>query len=302
MLGCVAAMVAACSSNTTPLVIAADSGPDIDGPGADALNPDATVDPDAPQGAYHPTRILATHWFQSKLLVLDLTGEVVQQISIPWDIVEDPIRGVVEDADGRIHVYIGTFSPTLATYFDGAWSFRTHDGWRTYNNVIAGHLAAIGNTVYATDAGGLTAFDFDQNTSKRILASQLGLDLRDVFYGYDGGLYGRNNYDLYRLDGDEFTKLDQYAPPLFAINAGGDAYGVYGGYGGFYGPVYKYPNEGSVASSEHFSLQDVHDIDLAPDGTVVVCGATGLVLLNASLEIITRSETSSGGFCAFGYH
>src|SRR5262249_16236488 len=73
------------------------------------------------------------------------TGTLGRQLTIPPPIGSsgDTARDLVEDQSGKIYVYNGTFTPSLATYSPSTsqWTQQNYTGWGTVNNQSYGGLA-----------------------------------------------------------------------------------------------------------------------------------------------------------------
>ncbi|MBK9072637.1 MAG: hypothetical protein IPL79_16805 [Myxococcales bacterium] len=296
-------VLAACApqQTSTPVSAPADALTSDDGGNN---HPDAAAD--APLAPFHPTRIITINAHAApRILILSLQGEILDGIDIPaeyWKAEQSAMRGIVEDAAGRIHIFVGTFSPFLLSYHQGQWTRSDHYQWGIPNVTFYGHLAAKNNTVFATSgigvAKGLATFDLSPGGAQSFVSFR---NTSDVTLGLDGNIYAISEDDeLYVVTDGEAAAVPHYSPlpDLFTLDESLDIYGVWSQIS----QVHRLSQGGESSSSPQYALFNAKDIDLAPDGLIVLCAETGFAVTNREFEQIYVKELAMSGFCSFGYH
>jgi hypothetical protein len=221
----------------------------------------------------------------------------------------------VVDEAGRMHVFLGTFDPSLATRdpVTGAWSYRTHPGLSLSNNGSYGGITAFGNYVYLPDmttfggedgANGIIRFNLADNTSQRF--AEGGFEFINLARGYDGLLYAlgtggsteANRVRVYNPITMDLVRDVPLASDVRGIVA--DAAGnMYGGSWG--GQVFKFSPTGQVLDTLTVG-GNFSDIDMARDGTIVVGDwFDSVVYTDPSLDTFRRVAARNGDseFVAF---
>lgn len=237
-----------------------------------------------------------------------LAGVLLRTVPITADPLGDAswARDVVMDDLGRIHVYDGTFNPSLNTLSpaSGTWSPRKHPGWSTVNNVSFGGVTAYGNYVFATDmwtagnsdpnARGLIRFDLSTNTATRFSPT---LDYIDVNLGLDGLLYGvSDEYSLQVFNPTTLTLIRSVHlgadVRAVAVDANGDIYGASWGF-----RVHKFTSTGTVVQSLDTQGNSTIDIDIDLSGRIVYGSRDGRVYVtNRQLATPTSFDSSPNNF------
>jgi hypothetical protein len=163
-------------------------------------------------------------------------GLLVRTVAIPDTGATEYARDLVV-AGGLIHVYNGTFTPTLSTY-DGAYTGTTNwssnpgqpwfdGGWSTANNVSYGGLAVYGTMAFATDmstAGGpqagIVRLNLIDGYRERFAADFQPID---VTVGLDGYLYALDANRTVRVYRPESLTLERSVtlPATVPGNTGG---------------------------------------------------------------------------------
>jgi outer membrane protein assembly factor BamB len=252
-------------------------------------------------------------------------GSMVQSWPIPDNPAsEDYAREVVADADGNVYVYNGTFDPRLSKLDPtaGTWSHRSYAGWSTVNNLSYGGLAVHGHNLYATDmatagAGspqGVVQFDLNSTTTSRFATDIEPIDLTIGLDGllyvlYPGGSPGGRTIDVYYPTTMQYSRsIDLYSTPAdggqraIAVNGDGEIFLVNLG-----GDVWHLDANGALlGSADVTSITGtiyLYDVEVAPDGTVVVGHRDGGFLISdeslASFTPVTVTESFEGAFLSF---
>ncbi len=232
----------------------------------------------------------------------DLTNTSVGTVAIPMP-GDSGARDLVVDDLGRLHVFNGTFDPTLATFDrdSAGWSEQTALGWSNVNNLTYGGIAAFGRFVFVTDmrtfgdggadeAQGVVRFDLASGTWERFAESFEPIDLN---IGLDGKLYA-----LYPGGSPEGRFIEVYDPltlafvelielqPIFgftghralAVDEQGTIY-----LADLDGDLAKFTREGEILAQTNLCVPNencqLFDIDVAPDGRVAVSDRDGGITL-----------------------
>ena len=270
-----------------------DSG---DGGLGDANKPDALT-----PGAART--ILVTVGLQ--LDIYDLAGNLLKTVPVPAAHYEagEGLRGVVEDAAGRVHIFAGTFAPLLATWDGANWSSRKIGG--TPNVVHYGHLAAVGDTVLAT---GMNIRFTRYNTVTQVVDYISGpvpgsATYTDIQKGADGKLYAVDSFDT-TVEIDPVTLKEvrslpiSPSPDLIAPDATGLMHGAWTQSGTLFG----FPVGSPATQVGPLGIMDFQDIDIAADGTFIFCGNGKLVVGHlGSPQLVTKTLPFNNAFCSFGF-
>jgi len=246
-----------------------------------------------------PRTILLTVGYQ--LNIYDLAGNVLQTIPVPAAHREagEGLRGVAEDAAGRIHIFAGTFNPRLATWDGSAWTSRPIGG--TANNVHYGHVATVGNVVLSTGMNiAFTRYDADTQVTDYVM----GGEYVDVVHGADGRLYAVDAFDeTVELDAGTLARIRTLpispSPDLIGVDVSGVVHGAWTQSG----QLFTFPANGSTPTmSSSLGIMDFEDIDVATDGTVIFCGGGKLVITDLGVtHVVTKTLPFTDAFCSFGY-
>jgi hypothetical protein len=222
------------------------------------------------------------------------SGSLVRAVNIPPTPGSnfDYARGIVEDPNGTVYVYNGTFTPYLAAYnpANGSWTQTTYPGWSTVSNVSYGGLAEFGNYIYATDmatAGampnGVVRFNLANGSANRFG----NVDFTELSIGLDGKLYALSSATstVYVYDPISTALLRTVALPSadyrgVAANANGDIFTV------TWNNVVSHFNSSGVLQSSitlnsstgaPFMYNFSDDIAIAPDGTLAIGSFSGYI-------------------------
>jgi outer membrane protein assembly factor BamB len=222
-------------------------------------------------------------------------GAFVQSFSVPFPGGRpgtETVRDVAVGADGRAHVYNGTFEPFVSTLdpLTGTWEHDSHPGWDTVNNVSYGGIATLGDFVFATDMrtfgdtaselGGVVRFDTRDGSSVR---SSDVTDFQDLTVGLDGQLYalGEPAFSQVRIyDPQTLTVERSVTLPVssdyrgIAVNADGDIFAA-----SWNGTVYRFDSNGVLEDSFASGTSNLTDIDVAADGRLIVGGRFGVLIV-----------------------
>jgi hypothetical protein len=205
----------------------------------------------------------------------------------------DYARSLVEDPNGTVYVYNGTFTPYLATYnpATSSWSQTTYTGWSTVSNVSYGGLAQFGNYLYASDmatagAGapnGVVRFNLADGSATRFG----NVDFTQLSAGLDGKLYALSaaTSTVYVYDPISTALLNTVALPSadyrgVVANGNGDLYTV------AWNNVISHFNSSGVlqnsitlnsSTGAPFMYNNSDDIAIAPDGTLAIGSFSGYI-------------------------
>jgi PKD repeat protein len=237
------------------------------------------------------------------------TGGLLNSVNIP----QPPggpatARDLVADANGKVYVYNGTFSPSLATYGGAGWTQQTYPGWDTVNNISYGGIGQFQNYVFATDMmvngdpRGIVRFNTTDGSVTRFATN---LDFIDLNVGLDGKVYGLlSGGAVFVYDPVSMAAIRNF--PLqasndyrgLAVNAAGDIFTAnwnnsvshFNGSGVFLGTLnLTGPGDGTAFGNPM-------DIDVAPDGSTLAVGTrTGQVVqMTSAFANVRYFRTWSG--------
>lgn len=262
--------------------------------------------------------------WNNSIIEYDGQNQVVGSVTIPTP-GDSGARDLTVDELGRLHIYNGTFDPTLLTLDPdtGTWSDQTALGWSTVNNGSYGGIAAFGGFVFVTDmrtfgdggadeAQGVIRFDLEAGTWTRfaedVEPTDLNLGLDGLLYVLSGGTSART-IDIY--DPQTLALVDSLsllsvtgAPGLRSIAA--DAAGVM--YGAkFDGGVLKFTRDGTLLGELNVCVPGINcnllDIDVASDGRVSIGDRVGAVTLTTTdlgtFERLNVNANFEGAFVGF---
>lgn len=231
---------------------------------------------------------------------------VVESVEYPGGTDSDPTaRDLVVDRDLNIQVFNGAFDPYLSSFsFDTRlWSHQSFPGWSLFNNGSYGGLATKGRYVYMPDmrtfgnpedaVTGIVRFDLNGGPTIRFAED---IEPFDLNVGLDGLLYA-----MYPGGSPSGRTVRVFNPETLAIvktidvsqGAGWqDLRGIAADYDGSLFIVayderifHLTPDGAEVIKSLALPTNDTSDIDIAPDGGVVVGGRSGTVVVtDRSLE------------------
>jgi hypothetical protein len=242
-------------------------------------------------------------------------GVLRQHLSVPYpgtDIFETgEMRDLAFDDIGRLHIYHGTFAPTLSTLDPRTqtWTQHSTNGWSTLNITYYGGLSTYRNFVYATDdstfggePSGIVRFDRSHNYSAQRFRD--GTDFIDVNTGLDGILYATSDlHTVEAFDPLSLALLRTIALPVdvsaIAVASDGKIFapGIFGDT-----KIYRFDASGNIEAFIDTAATDLQDIDLSPTGQLVVGSRFGTVYLSdASLSAFTSFQTATSDpiFVAF---
>lgn len=234
------------------------------------------------------------------LLEFTPSGDWVQTIPIPYPgPAAERARDIVVDRQGHVLVYNGTEAPYLSCYdaAANAWSHTTFTKWSNLQNEAYGGIAAHEQYAFVTDmvtysgaAKGVIRFDQDQSTALRFATDIEPIDLN---LGLDGLLYvlypssipnGRclDVYDPITLDRirrlDLTASLGSTAHRSVAANAAGEIFLADPD-----GELHRLSATGALLATTTLTAGtqpvDLYDVDVTPDGTIVLGDRHGRVLL-----------------------
>jgi hypothetical protein len=189
-------------------------------------------------------------------------------------------RDLVVDDLGQLHVYNGTFGPSLSTRSTpaGTWTHHPFAGWDTINNVSYGGIGWWANWLFASDmvisgdASGVVRLDRTTGAGQRF---DDGHDSIDVNVGLDGKVYSLSG-DARVFDPQSLALLS-----VVSLAAAEDCRAIAAdGFGRIYtaswdGMLRRFSAAGVLEASLHSGTSNLTDIDIAPDGTVIVGGRFG---------------------------
>lgn len=223
-------------------------------------------------------------------------GGLVQSLDVPAGPGDTPARDIAVNRDGLLRVYKGTAEPYLSTLdpHAGLWRHETFAGWSTVSNGTYGGIAAHGRFSFVTDMRtsraeemGIVRFD-DGGPPMRFAED---IDPIDLNMGIDGLLYalhpggspGGRQIDVYDPDTLIFIRriFDRWSQPDHrSIAIDGEGY--------FYladwdGDVSRFSPEGELQETVNLipiaDMRNLYDIDVAADGTLIVCDIRGRALV-----------------------
>jgi hypothetical protein len=240
-----------------------------------------------------PGNVLITQ--DDEVVECTTSGTVIQSFPVPYGGGERPVtesaRDVVVGADGRAHVYNGTFEPFLSTLdpMTSSWSHEMYPAWSTVNNITFGGIAVFQASVFATDMGtsgdpsahGIIRFDLGTDAAMRFATEN---EFIDVTLGLDGLLYGLEEfeetveiYDPATLEHVKTIELGAECRGL-AVNASGEIFGV-----SLDGNLYRFAPTGAVLATVPSGTSGLTDIDVDANGRIIIGADSG--------EVIQTDET-----------
>jgi hypothetical protein len=221
------------------------------------------------------------------------TGALVRSVNLPPTPGNnfDYARDLVEDPNGTIYVYNGTFTPYLEAYnpATGHWTQTTYPGWSTISDISSGGLAEFHNYLYASDmaiignTGGVVRINLTDGSSTHIG----NVDFNDVTIGQDGLLYGLSEATatIYVYDPLSTALLRTVTLPTadyrgMAVSAAGDIFTVT-----WENVVSRFNASGTLENSitlntttgAPFMYNFSDNMDIAPDGTLAIGSFTGYI-------------------------
>jgi hypothetical protein len=243
----------------------------------------------------------------NKLYELSSAGVDIQALSIPS---ASSARGLAVLDDNRVAIYD---APYLRVYdpSNGSWETAYVEGWSRGSGSTYGRVEQVGDYIYATDhAPGLASprvvrFSVVDLSGAFVETENLYLDLSN---GADERLYGlasaAGDYDV--LDPDTLAVLSSgtsvsgfsFVFASMAVNAAGERFSSASVVGA--GGLVKFSANDALLKATPVSL-NVHDIDIAGDGAVVV-GGTQVVLTNEdfdSIQLVSPGGGYSNSFVRF---
>lgn len=245
------------------------------------------------------TNILVTDFDGGTLSEFTRDGSLVRQVAIPS--MDSGLRDVVQGSDGQVHMFNGTFNPSLTSFNPntGQFQHRTVPGWSTVNNLSYGGIAIVGSQVFVTDmttgsggeATGFVRFDLNTGTTQRFAAPEFD----DLTLGLDGLLYASAGYAAV-YDPSTMTFLRdvtlQGATDVrgIAVDADGFIYAA-----SWEGRVSKHDATGLLIDSL-FVGNSLTDIDLNADGELVIGSRFGDVYLTDRSLAGSQSFNVHGSF------
>lgn len=280
-------------------------------------------------GLLIPGNILVSHTDGNRLYEYTRDGQLIQSFAVPYPVTPKPVteyvRDVIVTSDGQARIYNGTADAYVSTLnpSSDSWEHQTHPGWSTVNNVTYGGITAKDNYVFVTDMStghgddlqqGIIRFDITTAATTRFATNVQPIDLN---IGLDGMLYALQPdgfpegfhvevYDPITLDFVRFLNFFPQPHRAIAVNALGQIYLVDSvGNLQLRAPDGTLINQTSVCGVLPTSppgLCFLSDIDVAPDGKLVMGTARGRVLTaNADLSglQLLSPSFSSGVFVSF---
>ena len=237
-----------------------------------------------------------------KVKEFTLDGGLVQELAVP-SVGETTRRDLVVDDEGELHVYNGTFEPSLSTWDweSNSWTHKSFDDWSTVNNGSYGGIATVGNKVFLTDmetagasAQGIVVYDLEKDEFSRFgttiepIDLNLGLD-GFVYALYPGGSPGGNYINVYNPNDECFVRRINLAAyndngnRAVAVDQHSNVYVA-----DWYGEVFKFDVQGNLLAQATLATgtqRTFNDIDVDGYGNVVLTNRNGWVLVsNTNLE------------------
>ena len=263
---------------------------------------------------FSPGNMLVT--YGNSIYEYSLMGDFIQSIPVPYPNPPRPsyetVRDVIMTSDGRAACFNGTFTPFMSmlnseTY---EWEHLRHPDFHIPNNGNCGGIAAWRQYVFAGELSNdhteplraIVRYDISNNTSQRFTKEDLGADsagllgLADLTIGLDGKLYGITEYDekIVVIDPDTMLVDRIFELPYdyrgIAVDEEGNIFTAT--YTGF---LHKFDADGNVLDQLFVGIEGFPvDIDLAPDGTIIV-GTTrdAVIVTNSEFSSLTRWSVGS---------
>jgi hypothetical protein len=263
-----------------------------------------------------PDNILVTYFQSIREYTRD--GTLVQSIPVPYPDEPRPgtewLKDVAMLADGRMAVFNGTFSPYMSIFnpASNSWSHSTVEGWRVGNNVGLSGIGAYGTRVFANDQDfvsfigdeGMVVFDADTGTGNRF---EPRFGTRDVNIGADGKLYSIGArfvsqdsiyvYDPITLEMERtLAHPNEVNPTSVAADADGNIYIVQSH------QVRKTAPNGDLIEIINLPTFFSSDIDIAPDGTVLIGShVDGVFITDLSFSEYTQIPVPGNARVGFAF-
>ncbi len=223
-----------------------------------------------------------------------------------------PTRDLVVDELGAVHIFDGTFEPSLTTIDELHGSRQDHSfpGWSTAAAAGTGGVARFGQYVFVTDMStgsgadlqnGLIRFDTTDFSATLFGGA---LDYTDVAVGAEGLLYGLAAGQLQVYDPTTLAFIRTVTLPVvntpvaIAVNSAGEILAVAGN-----NTIYRHDSSGVLISSVVTTGASLSDIDISPEGALVASGLTGdVIVVDEALmdPPVKFSVSSTPSFVSFG--
>ena len=236
----------------------------------------------------------------------------------------EELRDFTVTPEGTLHIYSGTFDPTLQSYnwqsSSSQNNTQTYLGWSTVNNLSYGGIDYYQNYVFVTDmktygsdedeAKGIIRFSQTEESPIRFAESGNFIDLT---VGLDNLIYGLESYGKISVYDPEtlelvrsFTLEDKYNNYRgIAVNQQGEIFSA-----AWDGNIYYFNSTGNIVDVNSanisgvvdFNTNNFNDINISPDGKELIASdRNGLIALlsikNQSLEL--QDVFPTGGNSAF---
>lgn len=213
----------------------------------------------------------------------------------------EQLRDFVITPDRTLHLYAGTFEPTLQSYnwqSSDIENTQTYAGWSTANNISYGGIDYYQNYVFVTDmktygsnedvAKGIIRFSQTEESATRFAEEGNFIDLT---VGLDNLIYGLESYGKISVYDPEslelvrsFTLQDKYNDYRgIAVNAEGEIFSA-----AWSGDIYYFDPQGSILDVNRANTSGIidlntnnfNDINISPDGTELIASdRNGLIAL-----------------------
>lgn len=240
----------------------------------------------------------------------------------------EQLRDLIVTPDGTLHIYSGTFDPTLQSF---NWqsdsnhnNTQTYSGWSTVNNGTYGGIDYYQNYIFVTD---MTTYGSDEDEAKGIVRfsqtdeptirfAEEG-NFIDLTVGLDNLIYGLESYGKIKVYDPEtlelvrsFTLEERYNNYRgIAVNQQGEIFSA-----AWDGNIYYFNPEGNIVDVNaadlsgviEYNTRDFYDINISPDGQELIASdRQGVVVLlkikDQSLELEDIFGTGgNGAFVTFG--
>jgi hypothetical protein len=203
----------------------------------------------------------------------------------------ETLRDIIVYGNGNLGTYNGTFNPFLSTFAPdrATWWQPTCTGWSTVGRSSYGGIATLGNFAYVSDmrtfgsieaqASGIVRFDIRDFSCERFFPESEFIDLT---IGLDGLLYGFTDARALRVyDPSDMTFLRtiRLLPAdhrAVAVNRNGDLFTVAAN-----GRVFHLDGTDGNLKNSLMIGGTLADIDISPEGRIVVASAEGDVTLTS---------------------